>query len=95
MLLTRLAIQAGCSIAEMGQRIPSSEWPYFAAFYEMEPWGYEADNYHASMISSTVANMAGRSLKTPSKITDYITPKPLTEAQQAAYREAKERHGEQ
>lgn len=90
-----MAVQAGCSISEMGQRIPAHEWPYFLAFYDMEPWGYEADNYHAAMISSTVANMSGQKLKNPCKISDYLTPKPLTKSQQAAYDEAKKRYGEQ
>lgn len=87
-------MQAGCSISDMANRIPSSEWHYFVAFYEMEPWGYEANDYHAALVASTVANMAGRSLKNTLKVSDYMTPKPLTKEQQAAYDEAKTRYGE-
>lgn len=88
-----MAVGAGCSISEMGRRIPSSEWPLFTSLYAMEPWGYEADNYHAAMVASTVANMAGKSLKSSCKIEDYLTPKPLTEKQQKLLDEAQQRYG--
>lgn len=89
-----MAVQAGCSISEMGQRIPSSEWPYFLAFFELEPWGFQANDYHAALISSTIANSSGKTFKTQMKISDYMRPEPLTQDQLAKYEEAKKRYGE-
>ena len=46
----------GLSVRETQQRISSREFTEWAAFYELEPWGYEVDNYRAGLICATVAN---------------------------------------
>jgi hypothetical protein len=46
----------------------------------MEPWGYNADNYHAALVSSTVAKFSGNA-KDPKKMTSdlFMTPTPKAE----------------
>ncbi len=46
----------GLSVRETQQRISSREFTEWVAFYELEPWGYEVDNYRAGLICATVAN---------------------------------------
>lgn len=41
----------------------SAEFTEWAAFYGLEPWGWEADNWRAGMIASVVANTVRDSKK--------------------------------
>lgn len=64
-----MALKFGCSISELGERIPSSEWPVFIALYELEPW---SEDFHSGKICSTMANMAGRTMKKTTTPSDYM-----------------------
>lgn len=44
---------------ELQQRITAEEFVEWAAFYELEPWGFHADNWRMSVIASTTANYSG------------------------------------
>jgi hypothetical protein len=37
----------------------SAEFTHWGAFFSLEPWGYEMENWRMGMIASTVANAAG------------------------------------
>jgi hypothetical protein len=79
-LKARLALQFGCSIAHIDKTVPSSDLTVFQALWEMEPWGYSVDNYHAGLIASTVAKFSGNA-KEPNKMTSdlFMTPPPKAE----------------
>jgi len=55
--------------------MPSSEWPFWLAMYECEPWGFDWQNEQTARICHTIASMSGKSLKGQPKITDYLSKK--------------------
>lgn len=42
--------------------ISSEEFTEWVEYYKVEPWGYEADNWRAAMIASTIAASQGASV---------------------------------
>tara|TARA_R100000306_G_scaffold62558_2_gene73376 strand:- start:35690 stop:35920 length:231 start_codon:yes stop_codon:yes gene_type:complete len=56
----RYANHWGCSLRDLGRRIPAEEWPLWVAYYYIEPFGFEMhDNMTArqtSIIASGLAN---------------------------------------
>lgn len=81
----RLAHLWGCSPSEVTKRIPSKDWPLFLAFYELEPFGFWADQENAGTVASTVARFAGGRAKEPTaiKTTDFMrTPVTLDDLNQ-------------
>lgn len=34
----------------------AKEFAEWVAFFELEPWGWEADSFHAAMVSAMIAN---------------------------------------
>lgn len=56
----RLSLQLGCPPALLEQQLTTQDLQDFLALYQLEPWGFKAADYHASLISQTVANYAGR-----------------------------------
>lgn len=59
MLWFRLAAQIGATVGELQARMSSLEFTYWAAFYGLEPFGFDADNWRMGMICATAANAAG------------------------------------
>lgn len=55
----RLALQLGVPVGELQERMSSAEFTAWLAFYELEPWGYDMDNWRAGMICASTANTAG------------------------------------
>lgn len=53
----------GRTIAEWQQAMTHAEFVDWCAYYGIEPWGGDAENWRAGVISATVANYAGRSRK--------------------------------
>ena len=51
----------------------SKELTGWIAYFELEPFGYEMDNYRTGVIASTVANSAGR--KKPLVPSDFFLTK--------------------
>lgn len=68
----------------------SSEFTDWIAFYKLEPWGGEAENYRAGVIAATVANVAPRA-----KNTDPLLPKDFFPTSIAAAPEAEQTQEEQ
>ena len=52
-------------MAEAQRHISSREFAEWAAFYNLEPWGYEMDNWRTALITSMVANTARDPKKRP------------------------------
>lgn len=47
-------------MAELAERMTSEEFTLWAAFYGLEPWGCEIDNWRMGMIAATVVNATPR-----------------------------------
>lgn len=59
----RIATLFGCSLSELGERLPASEFYLWWAYYQLEPWGFHASDYLAGVQSSTFANFSGNAKK--------------------------------
>lgn len=57
MFLFRLALGLGMTVAELEQRMGSSELQEWMLFWRAEPWGPYRDNIHAGLIASILANI--------------------------------------
>ncbi|MGH1371133.1 MAG: phage tail assembly protein T [Cellvibrionaceae bacterium] len=55
----RIAALHRCSVSSLPDHIPDHEYPLWVAFYELEPWGYMADNYHSSLVASQISTASG------------------------------------
>ncbi len=55
----RLSALFGCPLGELFRKMSPQEFALWVAFYKLEPWGYNADNYHAALVAATVANHSG------------------------------------
>jgi hypothetical protein len=70
----RVAALLGRTVAELQHCMSSAEFMHWCAFYSLEPWGYDPDNWRTGVVAATVANAAGR--KKPLKPSDFM-PRPL------------------
>lgn len=55
-------------------------------FYAQEPFGDRRGDLHAALVASTVAGMAGKTMRSVPKLTDYVLfhaepPKPMSTPQ--------------
>ena len=71
----RVAALMGRTVAELREQMSSAEFTDWCAYYQLEPWGYEAANWRMAMTCSTTANAAGR--KKPLKPSDFLPRSPL------------------
>jgi len=51
-----LALALGMTVGELLQRMSSRELSEWMAFFSLEPWGTEVEDWRAAMIAATVAN---------------------------------------
>lgn len=65
------ALLGGRTVEELRAAMSSAEFVNWCALYQIEPWGYEMDNWRAALVSMTVANFSG-SVKKPLKIADFL-----------------------
>jgi flagellar basal body rod protein FlgC len=54
------------TVRELLQRVDSRELTEWMAFYKLEPWGAEIEDYRTGVVASTIAN-ANRDSKRKSK----------------------------
>lgn len=52
----RLALALGCFVSDIDERMPSSELTDWLAYYKLEPFGAERDNWHAAQIAAILVN---------------------------------------
>jgi len=45
-------------VAEAQRHISSAEFTEWFAFYTLEPWGYEVENWRSGLVAAMVANTA-------------------------------------
>lgn len=70
----------GMPVSELLQRVSSAELTEWIAFYKLEPWGTERDDWRAALVAATTANYSGK-VKKPLQATDFMPPPVLTEQQ--------------
>ncbi len=51
-----MALQLGCTVAELLDRISTHELDEWLAYYQLEPWGEERADLRAGIVASTIAN---------------------------------------
>lgn len=54
-----LALQLGCTLHELGERMTAEEFGLWMALYLVDPWGEQRADLRAAIVASTVANYAG------------------------------------
>ncbi len=59
----------------MEQTLGSGEFSEWKAYYAIEPFGQERDNWNTAMIAATVANYSGK-LKVAKNIDDFMFTHP-------------------
>ena len=52
----RLALALGMTVEELGWRLSAKECAEWMAFFMLEPWGTEVEDWRAALITSAVAN---------------------------------------
>jgi hypothetical protein len=67
----RVAALLGRTVEELQHQITSAEFEDWCAFYALEPWGWEAQNWRMGVVASTVANYSGN-IKKPVKPSDFM-----------------------
>ena len=58
--------------------MPSDEFTYWKAFYELEPFGVKRDNLHMAALASMYVNAHQRSGATPRTLRDFMFIDPAT-----------------
>ena len=83
----RLALALGrANVDSMLRELTAEQLSEWAAFYDLEPWGFHEENRRVGVIASTVANMAGKRLKREVSPADFMprrAPKPADVVEQA------------
>ena len=60
----RLSLALGRTVSELEQTLGSGELTEWKAYYSIEPFGQERDNWNTAVIAATVANYSGKSRTT-------------------------------
>lgn len=99
-MLFRLALAMGRTINELRAVLSYAEFQEWCLYYRVEPWGEDRADLRAGIVSSTIANYAGKErskaapLAMPSDFMPYATrPEPpeeriLTNEELAAWADA-------
>lgn len=56
----RLAARLGRTVASLQAEMSSDEFAHWVAFYRLEPFGYEVQNWRAALVAAATANTAGK-----------------------------------
>ena len=67
----RLSLALGRTVSELEQTLGSGELSEWKAYYLIEPFGQERDNWNTAMIAATVANYSGK-LRVAKNIDDFM-----------------------
>lgn len=68
----RLALALGRTVSELEATMPSSEMTEWLAYYKLEPFGQERDNWHAALIASILANINRRKNAPATPISEFM-----------------------
>jgi len=61
----------GRTVAELETGLGSGELTEWKAYYHIEPFGQERDNWHAATIATVIANYSGK-LRTPLHLDEFM-----------------------
>ena len=77
----RLALEFGCPVRELLERVSSPELSLWMAFYANDPWGEKRADLRSAIVASTVANSisGGRH-----RVSDFL---PVFERRQQTWQE--------
>jgi len=67
-------------VSELLERVDSAELTEWLAFYRLEPWGCEREDWRAALVSATAANYSGNAKK-PLNPSDLMPPQRLSKKQ--------------
>ena len=81
-MLFRVASRLGLTVERLLAEMPADEFFDWCAFYQLEPWGYEMENWRMGVVAATTANSAGR--KKPLKPADFMPKQKRRKAVQSA-----------
>lgn len=70
----RVASLLGRTVEELQAEMSAAEFADWCAFYDLEPWGFAAENWRMSIVAATTANYSGRAKKAL-KPSDFL-PRP-------------------
>ncbi len=61
-------------VAELLRRMSAREFAEWMAFFEMEPWGYDMENWRFGMLAATMANLHRdpKKRRRPYRPTDFM-----------------------
>ena len=84
----RVAALLGRTVEELQQAMTGAEFADWCAFYQLEPWGFEAQNWRMGVLAAVTANYSGR-VKKALKPSDFLprAEKPRKVADPARLRE--------
>jgi len=72
-MLFRVAALLGMTIEQLRREMWADEFQDWCTFYDLEPWGFEAQRINAGTVAAEVANMAGRRRRSAdAKPSDYL-----------------------
>lgn len=84
-MLFRVAALLGMTVGRLLAEMSSDEFTEWAAFYDIEPWGFPADAWRTGVVASTVANYSGRTRKRPdAKPSDFVPKRNRRKRRQSA-----------
>jgi hypothetical protein len=59
-MLFRVAALMRMPVERLLAEMPADEFIEWCAFYDLEPWGFQADAWRSGVVAATVANYSGR-----------------------------------
>lgn len=68
----RLALALGRTIQEIDEGMSSSEFNQWLAYYHLEPFGAERDNFHSATIATVLANIHRGKSQPPFSTEDFM-----------------------
>ena len=68
----------GIPVGELGERMSSEEFPYWAAYAKHYPFGASRDNVHSAIIASTIANANRGKSQRAFKVEDFMIKPPTS-----------------
>lgn len=72
-MLFRLALRLGKTVQQLVSELSVDEFMEWIAFYRLEPWGFDIDNWRSANVASTVAN-ANRPPRQPAYKLEQFLP---------------------
>lgn len=72
----RLALKMGVPVAELQNRMSAAEFAEWMAFYEIEPFGWQADFSGHAQTAATIANVNRSKDTKPYKVSDFMPKEP-------------------